>query len=148
MNESEERLPGDIVPVATRRQFLRHAAIATELVLPAAFTGCHVLGAAGRYKLDFADDFGLLNLTYLLATTETRFYERVISDPPRDLRPGEFEILCDVKANERQHLRFVKRALGVLRIEAPENDFSSINFTIMHTLQRGNLNPRNLGDFC
>ncbi len=128
-HEVEGRLRGDTVPVSTRREFLRKAAIATALVAPAAFTGCHVLGAAGRYKLDFGDDFGLLNLTYLLETTETRFYERVISAPPRDLRPGEFEILRDIKANERQHLRFVKRALGPLRIEAPENDFSSIDFS-------------------
>lgn len=129
MDETVDRIPGDNVTIATRREFIRRAAIATALVAPGAFSGCHVLGAAGRYKLDFGDDFGLLNLTYVLETTEVRFYERVIHSPPRDLKAGEFEILRDIKANERQHLRFVKRALGVLRIEAPDNDFSSVDFT-------------------
>lgn len=115
--------------VTTRRAWIRRAAISTALVAPGAFSGCHVLGAAGRRKLDFGDDFGLLNLTLVLETTETRFYERVISSPPPDLKPGEFEILRDIKANERQHLRFVKRALGPLRVKVPDNDFSSIDFT-------------------
>jgi len=125
----EDMLPGDTVPISTRREFLRRAAIATALVSPAAFTGCHVLGAAGKNKLDFGDDFGLLNLMLVLETTEVRFYERVISAPPRDLRPGEFEILRDIKANERQHLRFLKRALGPLRVKVPASNFSSVDFT-------------------
>ncbi len=120
---------GNEVSVTTRREWIRRAAIATALVSPAAFTGCHVLGAAGGRTLDFGDEFGILNLTLVLETTETRFYERVISAPPRDLKPGEFEILRDIKANERQHLRFVKRALGPLRIKVPDSDFSSIDFT-------------------
>lgn len=115
--------------ITTRREWIRRAAISTALVAPGAFSGCHVLGAAGKRKLDFADDFGLLNLTLVLETTEVAFYERVISSPPRDLKPGEFEILRDIKANERQHLRFVKRALGPLRIKVPDNDFSSVDFT-------------------
>jgi len=126
---SAEILPGDSVSVSTRRAFLRRAAIATALVAPTAFSGCHVLGAAGRNKLDFGDDFGILNLGLVLETTEVRFYERVISSPPRGLLPGEFEILRDIKANERQHLRFFKRALGPLRVKVPDSDFSSIDFT-------------------
>ena len=59
----EDMLPGDTVPISTRREFLRRAAIATALVSPAAFTGCHVLGAAGKNKLDFGDDFGLPTAT-------------------------------------------------------------------------------------
>jgi len=126
---STEILPGDSVPVATRREFLRRAAISTGLLASGAFSGCHVIGAAGRNKLDFGDDFGILNLALVLETTETRFYERVISSPPRDLRPGEFEILRDIKANERQHLRFFKRALGPLRVKVSDSNFSSIDFT-------------------
>ncbi len=115
--------------VTTRREFLRRAAIGVGLLAPVAFSGCHVLGAIGQNKLDFGDDFGLLNLALVLETTETRFYEKVISSPPRDLKPGELEILRDIKANERQHLRFFKRALGPLRVKVPDSNFSSIDFT-------------------
>lgn len=114
--------------VTTRREWLRRAAIGTALVAPGAFSGCHVLGAAGKRKLDFGDDFGILNLGLVLETTEVRFYERVISSPPRDLKPGELEILRDIKANELQHLRFFKRALGVLRVKVPDSNFRSIDF--------------------
>lgn len=126
---SGEKLPGDCVSIATRREFLRRAAIGTGLVASSAFTGCHVLGAAGRNKLDFGDDFGILNLALILESTEVRFYERVVSSPPADLRPGELEILRDIKANERQHLRFFKRALGPLAVKVPDSNFSSIDFT-------------------
>ncbi len=127
--QSEYRVPGDTVGISTRREFIRWAAISTALVGPMAFTGCHVLGAAGRNKLDFGDDFGIFNLALVLETTETRFYDRVVASPPSGLRPGELELLRDIRDNERQHLRFVKRALGPLRIESPDNNFSSIDFT-------------------
>lgn len=129
MVRSQDNQDYGAAPVASRREFLRRAAIGVGLLAPGAFTGCHVLGAIGQNKLDFGDDFGLLNLGLVLETTETRFYEKVISSPPRDLRPGEFEILRDIKANERQHLRFFKRALGPLRVKVSDSNFSSIDFT-------------------
>lgn len=129
MNSTPNHDHEHLTSVSTRRDFLRRAAIGVGLLAPAAFSGCHVLGAIGQNKLDFGDDFGLLNLALVLETTETRFYERVISSPPSDLRPGEFEILRDIKANERQHLRFFKRALGPLRVKVPNANFSSIDFT-------------------
>ena len=91
-------------------------------------SGCHVIGAAGRKKLDFGDDFGVLNYAYALETLEAKFYQQIVRTPPRDLKPGEFEILRDIGAHEVQHRRFFKRALGILRIEVPEVNFSSINF--------------------
>lgn len=113
-----------------RREFLKTTALgAAALAMPAMLSGCHVLGAAGKRKLDFGDDFGVLNYAYTLEALEAGFYERVVKAPPRDLRPGEFEILRDIGAHEVQHRRFFKRALGVLRVKLPEFNWSSIDFT-------------------
>ena len=111
-------------PGAGRRQFLRQGLLgAAVLALP----GC-VVTAAGRRKLDFRDDFGVLNYAYALETLESKFYERVVASPPADLKPGELQVLRDIGAHEIQHRRFFKRALGVLRAEIPPLDFSSIDF--------------------
>ena len=113
----------------TRREFLRLAASgATALGLAGGLSGC-VLTAAGRRRLDFRDDFGVLNYAYALETLEADFYARVLASPPRDLRPGELEVLRDVGAHEIEHRRFFKRALNVLRIEVPPRDFSRVDFT-------------------
>lgn len=119
----------------TRRQFLQRAAAGAAIVaIPSALSGCHVLGAAGKPKLDFGDDFGVLNYAYALETLEAKFYQTIVKAPPRDLKPGEFEILRDIGAHEVQHRRFFKRALGVLRIKVPEIDLSSIDFTRRDTV--------------
>ncbi len=115
---------------ANRREFLKRFAVGAAVVAaPAALSGCHVLGAAGRQKLDFGDDFGVLNYAYALETLEAKFYQTIVKNPPRDLRPGEFEILRDIGAHEVQHRRFFKRALGVLRMEVPPVTLASIDMT-------------------
>ena len=115
---------------AGRREFLRLAAAGMAAVaLPAALSGCHVLGAAGRQKLDFGDDFGVLNYAYALESIEAEFYQRVVASPPPDLRPGEIDILSDIRDHEVQHRRFLKRALQVLRVHIPALNFSSIDFS-------------------
>lgn len=114
----------------SRRDFLRAASAAGLAIgLPMTLSGCHVLGAAGRRKLDFGDDFGVLNYAYTLETLEADFYAQVIAAPPRDLRPGELDALRDIGAHEKEHQRFFKRALNVLRVEIPPRDFSSIVMT-------------------
>ena len=121
---------GTVAGPSTRRQFLQRTAAGVAIVaIPSALSGCHVLGAIGRPKLDFGDDFGVLNYAYALETLEAKFYQTIVKSPPRDLKPGEFEILRDIGAHEVQHRRFFKRALGVLRIKVPEIDLSSIDFT-------------------
>lgn len=122
----EARLPA---PAHSRREFLRRTAVAAGVGTPLVLSGCHVIGAAGRKKLDFGDDFGVLNYAYALETLEAKFYQQIVRTPPRDLKTGEFEILRDIGAHEVQHRRFFKRALGVLRIEVPEVNFSSIDFS-------------------
>lgn len=113
----------------SRRDFMRTAiAAGVAIGLPMALQGC-VLGAAGRKKLDFGDDFGILNFAYALETLEAEFYEHVVRNPPADLRPGELQVLRDIGAHEKEHQRFFKRALNVLRIEIPPRDFSSIVMT-------------------
>lgn len=116
--------------VPSRRNFLKTTALgAAAIAMPTVLSGCHVVGAIGQRKLDFGDDFGVLNYAYTLEALEAGFYERVVKAPPRDLRPGEFEVLRDIGAHEVQHRRFFKRALGVLRVKLPEFNWSSIDFT-------------------
>ena len=121
---------GTLAVPSTRRQFLQRAATGAAIVAaPSVLSGCHVLGAVGKPKLDFGDDFGVLNYAYALETLEAKFYQTIVKSPPRDLKPGEFEILRDIGAHEVQHRRFFKRALGVLRIKVPEVTFGSVDFT-------------------
>ncbi len=115
---------------STRRQFLQRAAAGVAIIAaPSVLSGCHVLGAAGKPKLDFGDDFGVLNYAYALETLEAKFYQTIVKSPPRDLKPGEFEILRDIGSHEVQHRRFFKRALGILRMKVPDIDLSSVDFT-------------------
>ena len=121
---------GTLAGPSTRRQFLQRTATGAVIVAaPSLLSGCHVLGAAGKPKLDFGDDFGVLNYAYALETLEAKFYQTIVKAPPRDLKPGEFEILRDIGAHEVQHRRFFKRALGVLRMKVPDIDLSSVDFT-------------------
>ena len=79
----------------SRRDFLKSAAAAGLAIgLPMALGGCHVLGAAGRRKLDFGDDFGVLNYAYALETLEADFYTAVVSRPPRDFTATSIEHGC------------------------------------------------------
>jgi len=117
-----------------RRSFLARGLLgAAALALPGALSGC-VIAAAGRPKLDFHDDFGVLNYAYALETLESKFYERVIASPPSDLKAGELQVLTDIGAHEIQHRRFFKRALGILRVEIPQINLSSIDFTSRATV--------------
>ncbi len=119
---------------STRRDFLKLAAAgAAALGLTSTMTGC-VLTAAGRRKLDFHDDFGVLNYAYALECLESRFYERVVASPPRDLRPGELEVLREIGAHEIEHRRFFKRALGILRAQIPPSNFAGIDFSSRQTV--------------
>ncbi|MDP9278356.1 MAG: ferritin-like domain-containing protein [Gemmatimonadota bacterium] len=125
-NDWEVALTGS----STRREFLQRTVAGAAIIgLPSVVSGCHVLGAAGKPKLDFGDDFGVLNYAYALETLEAKFYQTIVMSPPRDLKPGEFEILRDIGAHEVQHRRFFKRALGVLRMKVPDIDLSSVDFT-------------------
>ncbi|MGI8402348.1 MAG: ferritin-like domain-containing protein [Gemmatimonadaceae bacterium] len=126
---------GTLSGPSSRRQFLQRTAAGVAIVaIPSALSGCHVLGAIGKPKLDFGDDFGVLNYAYAVESLEAKFYQTIVKSPPRDLKPGEFEILRDIGAHEVQHRRFFKRALGVLRIKVPEIDLSSIDFTRRDTV--------------
>lgn len=132
--QSDDRAGGLMTPTS-RRQFLHRTVAGAAIVsLPSALTGCHVLGAIGKPKLDFGDDFGVLNYAYALETLEAKFYQTIVKSPPSDLKAGEFEILRDIGAHEVQHRRFFKRALGVLRIKVPEIDLTSIDFTRRDTV--------------
>ncbi len=114
---------------SNRREFLKLAAAgAAALGLTTTMSGC-VLAAAGTRKLDFRDDFGILNFAYALETLEARFYEKIVASPPRDLRAGELQILRDIGDHEKAHARFLKRSLQILRVEVPASVWPGIDFT-------------------
>lgn len=113
----------------SRREFLRLAAAgAAALGLGGSMAGC-ALTTAGTRRLDFHDDFGVLNYAYALETLESRFYERVVAAPPADLRPGELAILTDIRNHEVAHRRFFKRSLQILRVEVPPSVWPGIDFS-------------------
>jgi len=119
--------PGDLPALPpSRRSFLKGAAVAA---LAATAPGCAVLGRISSHTLDFGSDFGPLNYAYALEVLESDFYRRVRASPPRDLRPGELDVLRGIGAHEDAHRNFLARAIGVFRIEVPERDFSSIDFS-------------------
>ena len=131
-------LPGE-APVGTglgsawggsnRREFLMLAARgAAALGVAGSMSGC-VIAAAGTKKLDFRDDFGILNFAYALECLESRFYTKVCEAPPRDLRPGELQVLQDIRDHEIAHRRFLKRSLQILRVQVPMSVWPGIDFT-------------------
>jgi hypothetical protein len=129
----------------SRREFLRLAAAgAAALGLTGSMTGC-VLTAAGSRRLDFRDDFGVLNYAYALETLESRFYERVVASPPTDLRPGELDILTDIRNHEVAHRRFFKRALQLLRVEVPPSVWPGIDFSSRESVLTAARNFEDLG---
>ena len=113
----------------SRRGFLKRAGGmgAAALALPAA--GCAAVGRINSHTLDFSSDFGVLNYAYSLEVMESDFYNRVVASPPRGLRPEELALLRDIQQHEMVHRRFFARALGPLKIDVPERDFSSVDFT-------------------
>ena len=114
---------------SSRREFLKLAAAgAAALGLTTTMSGC-MIAAAGTRKLDFRDDFGILNFAYALETLEARFYRKVCEAPPRDLRPGELLVLQDIRDHELAHARFLKRSLQILRVEVPAPIWPGIDFT-------------------
>ena len=114
---------------SNRREFLMLAAKgAAALGIAGSMSGC-VIAAAGTKKLDFRDDFGILNFAYALECLESRFYTKVCEAPPRDLRPGELQVLQDIRDHEIAHRRFLKRSLQILRVEVPMSVWPGIDFT-------------------
>ncbi len=120
---------GDAWGGSSRREFLVLAAKgAAALGLTGALSGC-VVAAAGTKKIDFRDDFGVLNFAYALECLESRFYTKVCESPPRDLRAGELQVLQDIRDHEVAHRRFLKRSLQVLRVEVPMSVWPGIDFS-------------------
>jgi hypothetical protein len=148
MHREDQRTPTDIGGAwgsSSRREFITLAAAgAAALGLTTTMSGC-VLAAAGTKKLDFRDDFGVLNFAYALETLEARFYEKVVAAPPRDLRAGELQILRDIGDHEKAHARFLKRSLQVLRVEVPASVWPGIDFTSRTSVLTASRNFEDLG---
>jgi hypothetical protein len=148
MHREDQRTQTDIGGAwgsSSRREFITLAAAgAAALGLTTTMSGC-VLAAAGTKKLDFRDDFGVLNFAYALETLEARFYEKVVAAPPRDLRAGELQILRDIGDHEKAHARFLKRSLQVLRVEVPASVWPGIDFTSRTSVLTASRNFEDLG---
>ncbi|MEW5927054.1 MAG: ferritin-like domain-containing protein [Gemmatimonadota bacterium] len=95
-----------------------------------------MLNRISSHTLDFNSDFGVLNYAYTLEVMEWDFYGRVLRDPPGDLRRGELEVLRDIYEHENSHRKFFQRAIGIFKIEVPERDFSSVDFTRRESVLR------------
>ncbi len=127
--EQAESVVGGAWGGSNRREFLVLAAQgAAALGLTGTLSGC-AIAAAGTRKLDFRDDFGILNFAYVLETLEARFYEKVVASPPADLLQGELQMLRDIGDHEKAHARFLKRSLQVLRVQVPMSVWPGIDFT-------------------
>ncbi len=130
---------------SSRREFLRLSAMgAAALGITATMSGCAV-AAAGSRRLDFRDDFGILNFAYALETLESRFYTKVCEAPPRDLRAGELQVLQDIRDHELAHRRFLKRSLQVLRVEVPQSVWPGIDFSSRTSVLTAARNFEDLG---
>ncbi len=130
---------------SSRREFFLLAAKgAAALGLASTMSGC-VVAAAGTRKLDFRDDFGILNFAYALECLESRFYTKVCEAPPRDLRPGELQVLQDIRDHEIAHRRFLKRSLQILRVEVPMSVWPGIDFTSRMSVLTAARNFEDLG---
>lgn len=129
----------------SRRDFLVLAAKgAAALGVAGSLSGC-VLTSAGTKKIDFRDDFGILNFAYVLETLEARFYTKVCDAPPSDLHSGELAILRDIRDHEVVHARFLKRSLQVLRVEVPASVWPGIDFTSRTSVLTAARNFEDLG---
>ncbi len=130
---------------SSRREFLALAAQgALALGITSSLSGC-AIAAAGSRKLDFRDDFGILNYAYALETLEARFYRKVCDAPPRDLGPGELQILQDIRDHEVAHARFFKRSLQLLRVQVPDSVWPGIDFTSRSSVLGAARNFEDLG---
>ena len=130
---------------SSRREFLFLAAKgAAAFGMASTMTGC-AIAAAGTKKLDFRDDFGILNFAYALETLESRFYRKVCEAPPSDLRAGELRILEDIRDHEIAHARFLKRSLQILRVEVPMSVWPGIDFTSRTSVLTAARNFEDLG---
>ena len=130
---------------SNRREFLALAAKgALALGITSSLSGC-VIAAAGTKKLDFRDDFGILNFAYALETLESRFYKTVCEHPARDFRPGELRILEDIRDHEIAHARFLKRSLQILRVEVPASVWPGIDFNSRASVLAAAKNFEDLG---
>lgn len=129
MNSERNADPRSCIRSPSRRNFLRLAGLgAAAFAAPLTLSGCRTLSRAGSNTLDFHDDFGVLNYAFTLESLEAQYYDRVVNNPPADLRPGDLEVLRDIRDNEVIHERFFRRALGPFKIDPPEVDFSKFDF--------------------
>jgi hypothetical protein len=109
-------------PGCTRTRALRTAALATG----GALAGITALGAADRVPAapSTAQDERALNLLLLVEYVETAFYESALQDA--GLTGDLQDFARAVLAHERQHLAYLKKALGAAADRQPEFDFSLV----------------------
>jgi hypothetical protein len=134
-------------PVANdRREFLRMVGLgAAAACLPGLLAACgtdsttsptHAAPAPGptvqsgppKITLDFSNDYGVLNLAYLLEQIASTFYTTVNAAPPPNLDSDEQYVLQQISVHEAIHMTFLKTALGSHGIAQATLNFASVNF--------------------
>ena len=125
--------PADLRP--SRRSFLKLAGLGGAVFVAA---GCDSDDPGDpqstAVRLDFSNDFGVLNYAYALEQLEAAFYATVVMDGAfaTTFDADEQAILRDLAAHEGIHRDFLKAAIamnGGTPIRDLTPDFSSINFS-------------------
>ncbi len=128
MSESKELIlssSDQLLQPTTRRKFLGLMGVAGSVVfLPSMFAACssddNPLDPTlnpDNYRINLADDFGILNYAYALEQLEAAYYTAALTSPGfAQLTPPEQEVLQDLQKHEVIHREFFKAALGTKAI--------------------------------
>jgi hypothetical protein len=133
MPESKElviRSSDQLLQPTTRRRFLGVLAMGGPiLMLPAVFTGCDddsitdPFTDPDLYRLNLANDTGILNYAYALEQLEAAYYTAALGSAGFSaLSTAEQEVLQDLQKHEVIHRDFLKQLLGTAAI--PEIGFN------------------------
>jgi hypothetical protein len=124
MSDGKELIIGNsalLCERTTRRRFLGMLGIAgTIVLLPSVFTGCSDDDSItdptlnpDAYRLDLANDTGILNYAYALEQLEAAFYATALTSPGYDaLSTAEKEAFSDLQKHEVIHRELLRQALG------------------------------------
>jgi hypothetical protein len=92
-------------------------------------TGPTAPSGPAAITLDFSNDFGALNLAYLLEQLASGFYTQVKTAPPANLDSHAQYVLQQITVHEAIHASFFKTFLATNGIAQATLNLTSVNFT-------------------